>query len=275
MDEELQQQQEGGASALEQDGKDDDFDAGFTGAATTGEDPPPPAVEPTPSTDTPPEYVQITKEQFDTLMSAAAKVNEIEATTASIRDTAMGKIGGLERALNDLRASGGVSDEDLAQLREEYPDLAELKVFQKLRGGAAAPDPEAMAQVVQQHALPLVQQTALEAQELMLDMLHGDWRDVIGLPDDTGKTPETEFRKWMATQSQDEQAALNSPRALDLHRALNKFKAARATPSNAPDPNADARRRRLAAAAPVRGEGGGGRAALSEDDEFDQGFKEG
>ena len=284
-DQQVQQDQQ-------EDSTNDDFDADFAAgfsASTTTENPSPSATDadkkgtgdtPAPAaTDTPPQYVQITQEQFDKLMQAAAKVDEIEATTTSIRDTAMGKIGGIERAMNELRTSASVSDEDLAQLREEYPDLAELKVFQKLRGGgAAAPDPDAMAQMIQQHAMPLVQQSSAQVQEAVLDMLHEDWRETIGMPDDNGNAPDTEFRRWLAAQPDNyADQVLNASQAKEIHRALTKFKSGKQAPAGnggAPDTGAEARRRRMAAATPVKGDGGPITTTPSDDEQFAIGFKE-
>src|SRR6058998_3438590 len=86
------------------DSNDDDFTAGFDGAdapTATPETKPAETAAATPDA-TPvvtqaPKYVQITQEQFDGLMSSAAKIDEIKATQHSQLDKAFGKIGGIER----------------------------------------------------------------------------------------------------------------------------------------------------------------------------------
>lgn len=268
------------------DDSDADFDAGFKGEATVIPPPPPePTPEPEPKEEskaepTPAEqYVQITQSQWDDLMGRAAKIDEIAATQTNIRDTAMGKIGGIERTLNELRSGGGVSEEDLAELRDQYPELAELKIFKNLKPSAAAPavDAEQISRLVREHSDPIMQsfeqRVSVEVETRLLDALHPEWREVVGLPDGDKQAPETEFRKWLKTQPQEyADAVLGSDKMQTISKAIKTFEASKKQVDQ-PALDTGARQRRIAAATHVKGDSAPVSAEPSDDEMFDIGFK--
>lgn len=210
-----------------------------------------------------PEYVQVTKDEWNLLKASAARIDEIAATHANIKDTAYGRLGRIETRLQDLQKGGsGVTDEDLAQLAEQYPDLAELSVFKNLRAPNAAPALDE-AQIV-----PLVDQRVTVAREeieraserkfemRLLQRDHPDWRAVVGMPAKAGDPiQQTEYRKWLASQSADySQQVSNSWDADVIGESIKKFK----THSKAvadKTVTAAARNSRIAASVPVKSEG--------------------
>mgnify|MGYP000173198578 CR=1 FL=1 len=129
-------------------------------------------VEETPA----PKYVQITEEQFQRLESGVAEVEKIRATQEKSFGTAFGKIGGLERILNDIqsRTSSGetpqVDAADFQEMVDEYPDVAKLqvaglnRVLAKLKGtGGSSIDPAKLEAMVQERLAEKLQPAIEEA----------------------------------------------------------------------------------------------------------------
>jgi hypothetical protein len=262
----------------------DDFtDDDLQGTAT----PPEPADEETtggaaetPPEEKQPEYVQVTKSDFDKLMANAARIDEINATVVKQRDDAFGRIGRLEAALNEMRQSsqnGTVSDEDLAELAQEYPDLAGLSVFKKLRA-AGGIDPDAVGRIVQERVesanASAREQTRREFETRLLTRDHPDWRQVVGVPAKAGDPiPDTEYRRWLAAQPEEYRAEVGSVWDADVVGAsIKKFKES-AKAKAAPNPAADQRRSRLAAAVPAKGDADP--ASPAEPDPFEAGYQSG
>ena len=102
--------------------------------------------------------------------------------------------------------------------------------------------------------------------EETLDDYDANWRDTIGLPGADGKIPETDFRKWLATQPKEYGEKVRSTYNADvLKTALEKFKAEKA--------KARGRREILDAGVTPRGTGTPAPVASpSDDDEFRNGF---
>lgn len=102
--------------------------------------------------------------------------------------------------------------------------------------------------------------------EETLDEYEPKWREVIGLPNEKGVIPDTDFRKWLATQPAEYSDRVKSTYSADvLKDALEKFK----------DSKSKARGRREILDAGVVPRGSGAQAptgASTEDDEFRAGF---
>lgn len=271
-----------GTDTVDTDAEDADFDSGFTNAPTATPEPvtlendDAPAGAPTPE-DTPaaepapppaPEYVQITKDQFDTLMRQAGEVDNLKALPNQM-DKAFGKIGNVERFLKEFQAGGNVevSDEDFAEMREQYPELAEFqmkglkRVLSKIKGsGAAAPDAAAIEKIVSERLPELRQETI----NIALDAVLPAWDEEV-------KTDA--FAKWLEQQPDDVKALELSPKPRDAARLLSKFAQFKATPPAPPAPPAVSRRAAaVAAAVTPRSSGAATPAAPTEDDEFNAGF---
>jgi hypothetical protein len=275
----------------EQQQNDQDFGAGFT-SATDGELSPTPREEPTEGTngepvktEAPPEIVQITRKEWDDVLARAAGIDEIRATQGQIRDTAMGRIGRLEQTLTELRnaapAGQSIAEEDLAQLAAEYPDLAELNVFKKLRGtGNAAPalDEAQLAPLVDQRVARAREEIQRASnQELEMRLLrrdHPDWRQVVGLTDD-GQRVETPYRAWLKAQPDDYQHKVGGAWDADIvGESIAKFKKHAQTEA-ARKAAADARQSRIAASVPARSDGGTTERGATAEDELADGFSTG
>lgn len=254
-----------GTDTLDDNKQDDtdDFEAGFTGDDST-ERPSAPVEKPAEEVAAP-KYAQITEEQWADYTARAAKIDEIKATLDKVSGTAFGKIGGIERTLQQLQGSGvgDVSAEDFAKLREEFPDLAEMVVeglnSALKRAPKGAPDMSEF-EAKFDHRLQ-AERTAIE-QGLEIKHLtrqHKDWKTVVA---------STEFQAFTQSKPAEWRDQFNSTWDGDfVADAINEFKKAAAAAS------ADTRRGRIEAAVTPRGTGG--HAPASDDDAFNAGFRSG
>lgn len=278
---------------------DADFDAGFTGndstatpsqapeastteagaaepaAATTEADPAAAA----PAQEVPPEIVQVTRAQFDQLMRKAEEVDNLKTSVQQTADKVWGKIGGVERILSDLRAQPAgqslkLSEEDFAELKAEYPELAGLqmkglqRVLEKLPLRAAAVDPGAIEKVVQERTATVRAEVIDSNLDAIVD---GDWREEV-------RTQS--YKDWVKKQAEDIQALGDSHSLRDASKLLRLYKAYMAAPKNESTqqntpPASPTRSRVLAAAVTPKGTLGKAQTKPTEDDEFNSGFKSG
>lgn len=252
-----------------------DFASGFDGTVTET----PPAEPETPAAEDPPapEYVQITKQDWEALQARAAAIDAHGSQLASVH----GSIGNLKQRLDGLKAAGGVSDEDLAELEAEYPDLANLSLFKKLKGKAPATqgfDPAEIEKLVQQRVDPVIQQVDQRVERAvetrLLETQHEDWREVVGMPEKDGDPiPQTEYRKWLSAQPAEYQQKVGGSWSHKvIGESITKFKQAQKAAAQATE-RAQQRRQQLAAAVPARGD-----TAVTHrggDDDFESGFQSG
>lgn len=215
---------------------DADFDSGFTPDLDTptetpavenepesAEAPAPaPAVEESPA----PKLAQVTEDQFRELFEKAQQVDQTRAELNKFRDTVFGSLGGLKQSIDRMQAQGGrveLSEEDFADLRAEYPELADVqfKVFNKILarqpGGAPVPE-ELETRVVQKFNDELgsrVDRTRGEIIDSHLDsVVDGDWKQVVASP---------EFGKWLDTAPPQIRALEASTSPRDAARLLRSF----------------------------------------------------
>lgn len=269
----------------------DDFDAGFNNVAAVPTPTPadePTALEPvvtpaaegaesTPAVAAEPEYVQITKQEWNDVLSRATAIDEIKAESKKQHDTAFGKIGGLQQTLDRLQSQTQagkpveITEEDVADLAAEYPDLGALhlkvlqKVAAKMRGTGAAFDSNQMNDLVSQRVTAALeadrQQRAIEA----LTEAHEDWQTVQGTP---------EFKAWKEANA----ATLKDSKGMPIDdswdtkfiaKQLTVFKDSRkpAVATTAPAPKS----KRFQEAITPRGTGGL-TPGPNPDDEFNAGF---
>lgn len=279
------------------EGTDADFDAGFDGKPGAPTETPETTDKPAeqPAAEAPgaeaaaaaPEYVQITKEQLEQLTASAAAVKDLQATLTANSDKAFGKIGGIERLVKDLQASTAagevveLSDEDMAEFAEEYPELANMqrKVLNaalskiKLRGTGTGEgfDPAKLQEMVTARLDPALKSVDERVEYLvesrLLSREHPDWKEVV----DAGN-PESKnaYRTWLATQPAEYQKTINETfDSSVLSAALTKFKAAEKAKATISQ-----RQSRIDAAVAPKGTGGHAEAG-SDDDDFDEGFRNG
>jgi hypothetical protein len=294
--EEVRTQEEASATQVE---GDEDFNAGFSDTPTEVtppvteepklEDKPgdePAATKELAAPETNDEVVQVTKSQFEQLMGLSTQIEQIRADAQKKIDTAFGKVGGIERRLQELQSATPagyaveVTDDIVADLKAEFPELGDLqlgvlkKFASKLKGTSTAPfDPN---QVV-----PIIEERTKQLQRDILSMKHEDWEEVVGVPDANGVTPKTDYRKWLGTQSEEyRQQVGGSWDARVIAKSIDKFKAeakvaaekaAAEAAKKTPKPATSARQRALESAVTPRGEGGRP-AGPTEEDEFEAGF---
>lgn len=215
--------------------------------------------EATPAEPAAPEYVQLTKAERDELMGLRDQAQRQFGT-------AFGKIGGIERTLQQLNSGAQVeiSQEDIDALKDDFPPLA--AALEKVRNLRALPgggvDQEQIANLVAEKVSAVEQKFELR----LLSKDHPDWKQIDADP---------AFAQWVAAQPDEfKQTLAQASQSYDsavVSNAMTMFKqsrkAAPATP--AADP-ASARRSRMSAAVTPRGTGG--TAASDSTDPFLTGF---
>lgn len=212
-----------------------------------------------------PKYAQITEEQWQEIQSRAARADELKATLEKVSGTAFGKIGGIERTLQQLQSSGvgQVSAEDFTKLSAEFPDLAEMLVEGLNAALKKAPRAQQvdLAEVEGKFNAALAER--LDKQELALETRlltsrHKDWREVVATP---------EFQAWQLTKPITFQQQLAGRDSDFIADALTEFKTARKAA------DANTRRGRIEAAVTPRGTGGN--ATHDTEDPFMAGLRTG
>lgn len=254
------------------------FDAGFSDEPQTTtppvvtaepEQPQEPAAEaqaPAPE----PEFVQLTKAEYEQFRAGLSSVDEIKAQTQSQFNKAFGTIGGLKQAIDRMTQSGAVelSAEDFAELEEDYgADLAtKLRTSLQKALGKGRPIVDAQPEPKQQQAEPETSRLdAIQAQLIdsrLDEVVDGDWRKEVNT--------ET-FKQWMAKQSDDVKALGASESARDAAAMLRRYMKDKNQPPPAP-PKPSQRQRVLQAAVNPSSRAVPASAPM-EDDPFDQGFK--
>jgi len=221
-----------------------------------------------------PKYRHFTEDEFNDVMT---KVNAFDRGAI---DKAFGKIGGLERALQQIQASTEagqaieVTDDDVAELCSEYQELGPMvkttlqRLATKLRGTGAQLDPEKIHSSVDERLTE--RETATQAEEAaILDEDHPDWRDVYATQ---------EFKDWLSTQSRANQRKFNrtwdADFLSDTFDNFKKFKEQEAALSaEKAGENTNTRQQRLKEAVTPRGTGGHAPAPDRQDD-FSAGYHE-
>ena len=223
-------------------------------AKTQGENSTPAQAEPAP------EYVQLTKAERDELIATRQQWEKQFGT-------AFGKIGGIERTLQQLNSGAQVeiSQEDIDALKDDFPPLAaaleKVRNLRALPGGSV--DPSQIEALVEQRVAPRLQRMELR----MLAKDHPDWQQV---------DQDAAFKAWVAAQPDEfKQTLVQASQSYDsevVSDAMTKFKQSRRTaPAPAADP-ASARRSRMSAAVTPRGVGGN--SAPNATDDLMAGFSE-
>jgi len=224
------------------------------------------------------EYVQLTKTEYEELRARTALIEDLKSTQERSFGTAFGKIGGIERTIQQLQSGQQVEidQEDIDALREDFPPLAaaleKIRSLRMLSGGGGIA-PEQLEDMVQQRIAPALEsidtRVNQSVQMHLLSEKHADWREV-------DKSPE--FAAWVQQQPEDYRAQLVAAStnydSTFIGSAMTKFKQTRRTePDNTGTDPASARRSRKEAAVTPRGSGTP--AASDPNDEFNAGFQTG
>lgn len=230
-------------------------------AATTTEAQPvqeePPA-EPAPAE---PKYVQLTEGQLADLKAAAEETANLKQQMSK----AFGTMGNMQQLINQVRSqtpAGAVveiTDEDFAELREDFPELAghtraaleRILKRANVKGTGEPATPTIDPVTVRTTAAEIVHQQGLAD----LNDLHPDWQTVV---------VSAEYRKWLGEQSAEYQELLHKTYSASItSRSIDRFRAAQeaakpqpaaASPQTPARPNAT-RRERIQAAVQPRGNG--------------------
>ena len=241
-----------------------ELNAGFNGTELPT---PTPEVQPEPE----PEYAKITAEEYQRLSGIAAAFEESRAENKRQLDTAFGKIGGLQQALNALQSATPagqavtVSEDDFDELRAEFPELAKMqvaglnKVLGKMRGtGEATPNVD---EVVGSRVSAAAQEIERKFEMKLVAKEHKDWREV---------TASEGYRKWLETQPQEYRLKIyDSWDSDEVSESITNYKKSIVPPPAAPAPKPTTNRFRDA----VQPKSDGGVAdPSSEDDDFMAGF---
>jgi hypothetical protein len=234
-----------------------------------------------------PEYVQITKKDWEDVRAAAARTASYDAQFSKLYGT-LGNQQKLVAALQKQTPEGRkveIPNSAFTELDRDFPELAK-----QLRGAlevalvgvhgtstAAATDDGKIETMMQAY----VARREIET----LDGVWPNWRKLTGAVDASKETPDPEhpFRKWLAGKSLDYQNKINNAdSALVIDRAIRTFEretkaaatAANGKPPAPATPQADARAQRIRDAVQPRGSNAvSGTNSRSEDDEFAAGFQ--
>ena len=231
-----------------------------------------------------PEFVQITKEQFDKFEAAVARTDEFEKQFSKV----FGTVGDMQKILRGLQSQTprgtavklppGAFD----KMKKDFPELAEhmqtameeiLKGTEGTGAAGAAVDPKEFEQKLEDRVL------ALAAEDLADEF--PDWQKIVGAVDTRkGEQPDPNnpFRKWLATKPQEYQDRVNGTNSAGvITRAIRTFRSeakAAAAPPAKPNGKDQTRASRIADAVRPKSDGGHPPGSDAED-EFESGFKTG
>ena len=244
----------------DQDTNDDDLMAGFNDEPTEtpvqteqAKDETPAA--PAPAEPAPIKYAQIPEDEYLSLKATAAKFPELEARSQQQLDKAFGKIGGLERLVQESRTSGGgLTKEDVEQFRGDFPELA--GVLEKMVGPKQGNTDEVN---------PKLAELERKFETRLVTRAHRDWQEVANSGD---------FKAWTATKPDAFRQQLATSWDADfLIDTLTEFKETRKAPAAPAPAKVSTRKDVLQSAIQPRGtvahQGG------NDDDEFMAGFNTG
>lgn len=253
------------------------FKEGYEGTPT--EMPATPETPASPGTDapeTPPvepaiKYAQLTEDQLADLLKMKSLQGKLDEGFGTL-----GHVQQMVKSLQSASASGPpieVTDEDMAELKAEFPEFAELtkkaltKVLGRLKGPASAVDVDAILAQAETRA---VQARQVEAHDELIEE-HPTYREIVGHYE-TRLTAPTAFQSWAAKQSPEFQTKLwNSNSAAYLSKQLTRFQAETAPAPTANKPPTNERTARLAASVTPKGVAPAG--TPPEENGFNAGFK--
>jgi len=236
-----------------------------------------------------PEYVQITKEQFERWEAAAAKTGDFEKQFSK----AFGSIGNMQQLINKLQAATPKGEEiklpeDVVdELKAEFPELAghiRSALEKALKAGLRGTGEEKTEANKDPVSEALRKERITQAVEELEDA-YPDWKQIVGAVSDGNYDPKHPFRSWLATQPEEYQQKVNgtdSPRVIE--RAIDRFKAyeaeqkakeAKKPEEKKPNPQTESRKQALREAVQPRGSGPEPTQTKTEADHFSEGFSTG
>lgn len=248
-----------------------------------------PSSEPAVASPVEPDFksAQISEEAFQKLLAKATEVDEIKAAIEQRYNGLGGKIGGIERFLSELKAGSGkkveISKDDLKELFDEedgFPQFGE-KALLGLNRALAKISVLGGSTMTPEQLDTLLSEREAHREIVRLDRKQPDWRDTVGLPDPVTKAvPDTDYRRWLATQPDDYQQDIkDSVSAREIAESITQFKEFKTsqaqkpkTPTEPKTPAVTERERELRRAVPLKGAGGSTLAAAAQDEEAAMAF---
>lgn len=241
-----------------------------------------------------PQYVRLTKQEWDNTKAAAGKVSTLESQVAKLSAALPSAEKIAQQVLETVRSQTPagldveISDEDFADMAADFPELAKTtraaverilkKANVKGTGPAKPPAETPPAPTVDVNAA--VEKALLAREAVALEKAYPDWADIVGRPTDDGvsRAEGNPFRAWLATQAAEYQKEIGETRSpAVVQDAISRFKASQsssAPPSSKPD-KAAARRAVLADAVTPRADGNPPplNPPQTADEAFNAGFK--
>jgi hypothetical protein len=264
---------------------DAEFGSGFSGKTATPEAKPEPAATPRADGEAAPEFVQITKKEWDEVRAAHARTASYDAQFSK----AFGTIGNIQKVLNDIQRGGKVeiSDAAFAELDRDFPELAKQlrAAMAGVKVGIHGTGQPVAAIDDNRIETMMASYTAKRELEVLEDQ-HPDWRQIVGAIDASREQPDPDnpFRKWLSGKDLAYQDRINATEsAAVIGRAITLFQretkaaaaAANAKPVAPSTPQADARAQRIRDAVQPRGSNtvAGTNNQNDEDAQFAAGFR--
>lgn len=248
-----------------------DFAAAFEDEPTATPATPEPAAEPA-QPEVPaqpePEYVQLTKAQYEELKNGSA---EMRAALKTLEDRSNGSIGNIKQTLAQIQAatpagqSVQFSDKDFEELQRDFPEMTASMVAALNRGmarlkgtGQPAISDDVINAKVQERLAPELDRARKDSALEVMDVIEPDWRKTVTSP---------EWGDWLSKQSPDYQQKVNNSWKLpEVREAITKFKA-----DSKPAPKPAAKPNRFAAAVAPKSAGGYS-PTMTEQQEFEAAF---
>lgn len=180
------------------------------------------------------------------LVAKMPKLDELENMTQAEIRKVHGKIGEINRAVQELQKSQGntaavkLAGVKLTRLQEEYPELAELLTQDLSESGTTAGETTQPSNFGDEVA-KVREDLSKEMQANLLTIQHRDWHEVVKSPD---------FASWVQTlPAEDQNEINNSWNAIYLGEKLTAFKEFRTQKQT----GASVRKERLSRAVTPRG----------------------
>jgi hypothetical protein len=156
------------------------------------------------------------------LVAKMPKLDELENMTQAEIRKVHGKIGEINRAVQELQKSQGntaavkLAGVKLTRLQEEYPELAELLTQDLSESGATTGEPSQPNVNIGDEVAKVREDLSKEMQANLLTIQHRDWHQVIQSP---------AFAEWKQTLPEADRTELdNSWNAMYLGEKLTQFK---------------------------------------------------
>ena len=233
-----------------------DFAAAFDEEPTATPATPEPAAEAPAEPDVPaqpePEYVQLTKAQYEELKAGSV---ELRAALKTLEDRSNGSIGNLKQTLAQIQSatpagqSVQFSAEDFAELKRDFPEMTDSMVaalnrgMSRLKGTGPVVNDEFINAKVQERLTPELERVRKDSALEVMDVIEPDWRQTVTSP---------AWNDSLSKESPDYQQTVNNSWKLpEVRAAITKFRA-----DTKPAPKAPARPSRFAAAVTPKSAGG-------------------